>query len=451
MNAIILVVFFACLFAPACYVAAALPLFWSIQTVVLGNPYVFVAVGPVEFNLVDFILMALFAKIGLSTIIKREVAADRQLFLAIGVFMTVQLLASIASVIHFGNTHMSRSITSLARFTAELLIIIVLAQSVRTLPEARRCAQILIGTLVILGVIQFVNFLGASHGIIIGEVQGIERGEQRYFGPVGDSVGFILLLGYLYYLCAWKPAGVLLFAGGIILTAGIGAMFGTAVATGLFLIFGVRADAVRIFTRKYLWLVPLFLFCAVLASATVGQTMAKTLVDRFTHGKVSESAGQRMVSTKLGARIIMDNPILGAGFMGYLNALPKYGARQYFDPQKPDGGSANANNQLLQTLCDGGIVGFFATGIFIAAMAAAFRRAEAATDDPIFTLTFRAAFIWLLANVLGNQAAVWLIPSSYVSRILWVLLGLSVAVQRLAVPKLEARVLAKKPTELAFA
>ncbi len=451
MNAIILLILIGCVVAPACYVAVALPALWMIQAVVLGNPYVFVAVGPVEFTLVDVVLISLFAKTGLSMILKREIVADRSLYLAAAIFLGVQFLASLASVIQFGNLQMSRSITSLARFIAELAIAPVLAQAIKTMPQARRCAQIMVVTLLALGFIQFINFFGASHGIIIGEVQGIERGEQRYFGPVGDSVGFVLLLGYIFYLCAWKPGGVFLFGGGIVLTAGIGAMFGTGVATILFLIFGIQGDAVKTFTRKYLWVLPMLLFCVAVASATVGQTMAKTLIDRFTQGKVGKSAELRMVSTKFAARVILDNPVFGVGFMGFANALPSYGARQYFDLAKADGGRANANNQFLQSLCDAGMIGLFATGIFITAMASAFLRAEARSDDPLLRTLFRSSFIWLLALVFGNQAAVWLIPSSYIARILWVLLGLAIAVQRLA-PRPKAPALSReKPQELAFA
>ena len=64
---------------------------------------------------------------------------------------------------------------------------------------------------------------------------------------------------------------------------------------------------------------------------------------------------------------------------------------------------------------------------------------------------FRASFIWLLALVLGNQAAVWLIPSSYVARLLWVLLGIAVAVQRLSTRARESAISDAKPQELAFA
>lgn len=451
MNAVILLILIGSFFCPPCYIAAALPAFWLIQAVILGNPYVFIAVGPVDFTLVDVVLISLFAKTGLSMILRREIVADRSLYLAAAIFLGVQFLASLASVVQFGNLQMSRSITSLARFIAELAIAPVLAQAIKTMPQARRCAQIMVVTLLALGFIQFINFFGASRGIIIGEVQGIERGEQRYFGPVGDSVGFVLLLGYIFYLCAWKPGGVFLFGGGIVLTAGIGAMFGTGVATILFLIFGIQGDAMKTFTRKYLWVLPMLLFCVAVASATVGQTMAKTLIDRFTHGKIGKSAELRMVSTRFAARVILDNPVFGVGFMGFANALPSYGARQYFDLAKADGGRANANNQFLQSLCDAGMIGLFATGIFITAMASSFLRAETRSDDPLLRTLFRSSFIWLLALVFGDQAAVWLIPSSYIARILWVLLGLAIAVQRLA-PQPNAPAFSReKPPELAFA
>src|SRR5205807_197218 len=86
-------------------------------------------------------------------------------------------------------------------------------------------------------------YFGAGHGIIIGEVQGIERGELRYFGPVGDSVGMVLLLGYLASLCFANLAGTALFLGGIQLTAGLGAMLAAAVGTGFFFAFGARTRA----------------------------------------------------------------------------------------------------------------------------------------------------------------------------------------------------------------
>lgn len=451
MNAIILLILAACLVAPVCYVAAALPALWMLQAAVLGNPYFFAAIGPIEFTLVDVVVIALSAKVALSIILNREIVTDRSLYLALGLFLVVQLIASLASVIHFGKSQMTHSVASLARICSELSILPVLAQSIKTMPQARRCAQILIATLLAAGFIQFINFVGASHGIVIGEVQGLERGEQRYFGPVGDSVGFFLLLGYIFYLCSWKPAGVFLFGGGIVLTAGIGAMFGTAVATVLFLIFGVQGDAVKTFTRKYLWVLPMIFFCAALASATVGQSMTKTLIERFTQGKVGKSAGQRMVSTTLAVRVILDNPLLGVGFMGYANALPSYGARQYFDLGKADGGRANANNQFLQSLCDAGIIGLFATGIFIAAMVSAFRRAEERSDDPLLRTLFRAALIWILALVLGDQAAVWLNPSSYLSRTIWVLLGLATAVLRITSQPGAPALSREKPQELAFA
>ena len=81
------------------------------------------------------------------------------------------------------------------------MLVPITVQAMTTVPQARRCLWILVATLGVLVAIQFANFFGAGNGLVIGEVQGLERGEVRSFGPVGDSVGFVLLLGYLLALC----------------------------------------------------------------------------------------------------------------------------------------------------------------------------------------------------------------------------------------------------------
>jgi O-antigen ligase len=95
-----------------------------------------------------------------------------------------------------------------------------------------------------------------------------------------------------------------------------------------------------------------------------------------------------------------------------------------------DGGTANANNQYLQSLADAGVVGLLAAGCLVFAAARLLWRT--ARQNPGFVGTFYfAAFLWLLAQVIGNQAAVWLAPSCYVGRFLWVTCGLALAIERL--------------------
>jgi O-antigen ligase len=321
--------------------------------------------------------------------------------------------------------------TSGARVVAEALVIVILSQTIQTPAQAKRVLRILLGTLVLLAVIQFVDWFGASHGFVIGEVQGLERGEPRYFGPIGDSVGMVLLLGYLAALCFASVTGAALFLGGILLTAGLGAVVATCVATALFLFFGLRTPLVREFALRLLVLLPLIALAALVSLSLFTNSLDKTLRDRLTSGNYLESGAQRAASTKLAVAMILDNPLLGVGYMGYERALAQYGGDAYFDLQHPDGGTANANNQILQALTDGGIVGLLAFAVLITVAARLFLRVAARSEDRFLSTYYLAAFLWLLTQVFGNLAAVWLTPASFVARLLWVSLGVAVAVARL--------------------
>jgi hypothetical protein len=424
-------------FLPACYVAASLPSLWLLQNTFLGSHATLLSAGGVDVTLIDGVIVILLGKVLYSLIVGREVVLDRPLYLAFGAFFGVNILATVAAGVKFGGAPLLHGFVALARLSTEIAIVPILAQSITTMHQAKRCAGIILGTLIVLGVIQFFNFFGARYGVTIGEVQGIERGELRYFGPVGDSIGFVLLLGYVAALCFARPAGVLLFAGGIVLTAGIGAIFGTAVATALYFLFGIDAGKLRTFFRRYLWLLPVLAFAGLVAGATVALPMAKTLLDRLQSGHFHESGQQRLASTRMAKTMFLSNPLSGVGFMGYPLALERYGGARYFDLAKIDGGSANANNQLLQSLTDSGVFGLLALVGIIVSAGRLFLKISARCENALLRIFFRASFVWLLAQVFGNLAAVWLVPSSYVARFLWVLLGIAVAAGRL-LPRPEA-------------
>ena len=121
------------------------------------------------------------------------------------------------------------------RGLSEAVLLLIMVDAIGSLRQARLAIAILapFGALV---VIQFINFAVADSGLVIGEVQGIERDEVRVFGPVGDSVGFVLLLGYLYWLCREHIIVPRHSWAALWLTAGLGAIFGILVATGLYLL-----------------------------------------------------------------------------------------------------------------------------------------------------------------------------------------------------------------------
>jgi len=451
MSALILIVVALGAVLPSCYVGAALPALLILQRIFLEPGSVILHAGSMEVMPVDLVLIALLVRWAWGVALKKELTADKPLYAAIAIFLTVNALATLAAGVKFGQGHFLRCLTSEARFASEIALIPVMASAISTRLQARRCIGILLATLVVLAAIQFVNFFGASHGITIGEVQGIERGEVRYFGPVGDSVGFVLLLGYVVCLCFANLTGAGLFLGGILLTAGLGAIFAAGLSTALFLTVGLRFPEVRALALRRLWLLPVLACAGVTGLALFAKPMAQTLLDRVGSGTYAQSGSQRLANVQLAGAMLADNLLLGVGYMGFEAALPHYGGEKFFDLEHHDGGTANANNQFLQSLTDAGLLGFIATGALVFCAGRLLLRIARRSDDRFLSTFSLAAFIWLLAQVLGNLAAVWLIPSSHVARFLWIILGTAVAIQRLLPDETADRVALPESPPLALA
>ncbi|MDB6150111.1 MAG: hypothetical protein JWQ44_1559 [Chthoniobacter sp.] len=436
MKALLLLLVALSAALPSRFIAAGLPVLWVLQRLLPPDLASLLRVGPVELAPTDLVILLLFAKLLTSVVLRKELVVEPALYLALGGYLMVNLVATLVAGIKFGEPQLVRCATSWARFVSEVLVVPIIAQTMKTLPQAKLCIRVLLGTLVALAVIQFVNYVGVGHGFVIGEVQGVERGELRYFGPVGDSVGMMLLLGFLASLCFVNLTGAALFLGGILLTAGLGAVLATGVGTLFFLLFGTRTAAVRDFSRRKLWVLPLVALAGIFALAVFAKPLTATLFGRLGTGTYADSGAQRAVSASLAGAMIIDNPLLGVGYMGYERALANYGGPKYFDLTKPDGATANANNQILQALTDAGLFGLIALAALLVCAGRLFLRVAARCEDQFVSTFFVAVFIWLLAQVFGNIAAVWLNPSSFVARLLWVALGVAVAVARL-LPKAE--------------
>ncbi len=387
-----------------------------------------IKVGPATVYPQDALTMLLLVKWALALRLPLRPVQHRGVYGALAAWLGVNLAASVIAGLSFGAPHMIGCLVSWARGLAEVALVVIMASAITSLRQARAAIVVLLGFLGVLAVIQFVNFFGASSGIVIGEVQGLEREEPRYFGPVGDSVGFVLLLGYLYFLCRGNLAGAAIFAGGILLTAGLGAILGTVVATGLYLLGRRRlAPSPGVLGRAGRWLT----LATVAAAAIVyAGPMTETLRDRLAGGH-EQSAGQRLGTATVAGRMIGDNVFTGVGFMGFRLLVGRYGGEQFFDLDRPDGSTANANNQVLQSLTDSGLAGLVCLVVLVVVAVRLFHRVATTAGDPVVRVYFWTAMLWLLAQVLGNIAASWLTPSSFVALILWISIGLALGVDRL--------------------
>jgi len=221
------------------------------------------------------------------------------------------------------------------------------------------------------------------------------------------------------------------FLGGLLLTENQGAIFAAGVGTLFFVAIGMRFPEVRSRSLRQMWLVPVVALAGLIGVTAFANPFAKTLMDRVKTGSYLTSGGQRLANAKLAGAMLADNPLLGVGYMGYQTALPRYGGEKFFDLAHHDGGTANANNQFFQTVTDAGMLGLIATGALLFCAARVLLSVAKRTGDRFLSTFYLAAFIWLLAQIFGNLAAVWLIPSSFVARFLWITLGIAVAIQKL--------------------
>ena len=436
MLIFLLLIVVAGMFMPLASLVSALPALWVIQAVVAPkNPSIF-AVGPVDVVPVDLAFGLILIRITGHALRTRRVAWDRGLYLALAGYAAVSLIATLFGWLKFGDSQLIRGLTAEARVVQDMLLVPVMATAAGSLFQIRRCVQILAVTLVFLVLIQFWNALGIS-GWTIGEVQGGERGQHRYFGPVGDSIGFVLLLGYAVGLCSGSILGILVFASAIALTAGIGSLIALGVISALY-VAGCGLPLLRSPLR-------LRVFAAFGCMACIGGGLLvagsggamDTLSKRLSSGDYQQSASQRMRSAALALAIIEDNPVLGVGFQGYESAIVRYGGAFAFNLDRPDGATANANSQILQVLTDGGVLAALAFLALVWASLKTLWGAAQLSEEPLIRGFFLGASLWLVGEVVGNLTACWILPSSFQARLLWICAGLAVGLREVtAKPRL---------------
>ncbi|MFO0969280.1 MAG: O-antigen ligase family protein [Gemmataceae bacterium] len=407
--------------------------------------------GSMRISLVDVFSATLVLKWLAGGGLLRLREQDRGIRYVLGAWAAVNFLACLAAGLKFGDAHAYACIASLARGLGEAILVVVLADSFTSLRQARTVALAILGFLGVLLAIQFFNYAGADRGWVIGEVQGLERDQVRIFGPVGDSVGFILLLGYVYGLCRENLIVAAAFAGGIVVTAGLGAVISMAVATAFYLV--ARPYLAAAAPRR--GAAPLLLGLGLAAAAALVWTtpLTATLRERLS-GAYEESGGQRALTARVALTMVDDNFWTGVGFMGFRHLVMRYGGSDYFGYDAADGGTANANNQALQSLTDAGIPGIVALAALIFVAARLLYRVAHRAGDPVLAAFFSAVMLWLLAQAFGNLAATWLTPSSGVALLLWISLGTAAGVQRLIVleeEKADARPSASAPQLLGVA
>lgn len=264
-------------------------------------------------------------------------------------------------------------------------------------------------------------------GTAFGEVQVQSGGELRAFGPVGDQVGFVLALFVVRAFARrqWAVFGFQL--GALYLTATRGAFGMLAITLFVFLASEWRRPSR--WKRFPLPAVIVAISIAGILLLGVGQFFFERTFDP---DALTQGVAARAISMTLGLAMFATSPVAGVGFSGFrehvwnldtavnLNALP-------------EGLIVSANNQIVQTLVDAGLLGFVALSILVVVILVRLSRAmKSVSGDELVDLRW----LWsaVIGIAIGNQSAVWIFPDSLIGYLFFLAAGLGYGALRLRYP-----------------
>lgn len=265
----------------------------------------------------------------------------------------------------------------------------------------------------------YASLLLHQIGISFGEVLVYQEEGFRVFGPLGDQVGFLIVLFVYRNLIRRNWTMVAFHLGGLVLTGTRGAFL--AFAVGLFILGLVNVG--KLFSRSG----RIATLSALMLALSVGAIFLSP-INEFARSRalnweaLTQGVMLRAGSMTLGLLIFRDNLFTGVGFYGFTDAVWHYGPGGYFNVLIENYVAATAN-QYIQTGTDGGIP---ALALLIALLVVISRnmRTAVARAHEAFKHDMVAARVWLLAIILGNQTAVWLLPASLVGYFVFLLAGI---------------------------
>lgn len=274
------------------------------------------------------------------------------------------------------------------------------------------------------GVLISLSVCVSLFGINFGEVLVFNKGEYiRYFGPMGDQVGFVIVLFSSIALLHHRWPELILHVSAILLTGTRGAFLSFLISVFLFIF--LFSDKKRF--RKLL----IVFFLLIATSFFITQTdLGESYLSRFSGEKMESSSYTRQTAMLYGIFLFIENPLLGVGFSGYNTQVWALNPARHlgnFTVELQENYLATTANQYIQTATDGGIFALMLLIMLFYNMLRIVFKVANNTNNPEVNLTFRASFIWMLSIIIGNQAAVWLLPNSLINYYFFMLGGLALA------------------------
>ena len=296
-------------------------------------------------------------------------------------------------------------------------VYIVTFCSLRSSGDLHRLARWISSICLIVTTSVYLSALLHVMGIQFGEVLEFSDRTFRAFGPLGDQVGFLLVLPVLMSLVGSRPIMFGVHLGALLLTATRGAVLCVVVGVIVYglLVASGRIQATR---RRLLWGV---------AAAVVGFAVWLSPISDVLMGRLSDPS-LRMMAMQMGISAVQENPVLGSGFNGFANSRPAV-AEDWFIPLQAENGLSRTMNQYIQTATDGGIVAFACLLLFVLSTS---RNALRVIGWRSATPELVALQLWLIAVLVGNQGSLWFLSNTGTGLFVFAVAGLAAKASALA-------------------
>lgn len=305
-------------------------------------------------------------------------------------------------------------------------VAVSLASNIRTAADLRRAVR----AFDVLGVLMVGSVL---FGALASKALGIEFGETvtlyglfRVFGPLGDQVAFAIvpvtvgavLRGRLVLSVACVAALLLTGTRGALVALAIAALWALVTARQWYPYLPRRERRrVRLMAAAVAvgWCFVMFGMSGVVG-AFLNQQINNTS---------RSSYAVRNGPFILGVEVASVNPVLGVGYLGFrTHALTRASSARFNFGSDVERATYTTQNQLVQTATDAGIPGVLALVWFVVSTLRCFAetRRAVAPASRLRIVALEAGFVGL---AVGNQSAVWVLPTAAAGYVVFILSALA--------------------------
>lgn len=423
---LILIIAVGSLLSKEALLALCIPLFMISSWSGLVPPLV--SIGDADVQVFDFLLLIVALRVISPVALHRRDVPGHPVFLIVALFLIWLLVATLLAYYRFGEEVFKGEIISLLRFLVQVSVLFFIANSIRISEQLDRLQNYIewFGTIVSTSI--YVAVVLFTFGIKVGEVQATED-TVRYFGIVGDQVGFLLLLFIFKAIIERNLLKLIFYTEAFLVTGTRGSLI--TLIIGLLLILKIRFRIVK-------WLGPVIALVVFIGFAIWWNVAG--FQQRFIGPALEFGLTQRLLTYKLALDVFLNNFLIGVGFTGFRFVALEYGAVEIFASKIGFAPNyiATAGMQWLQTATDGGLPAVIGLGWLGVVLSRTLRFAAVRVGGKWKSM-YLAGHIWLVSLLIGNLTAAWMLPGSLISYTLWLISGSAIAIELM-----EAKGLARK-------